>query len=104
MSQRSKKITNDDRMITMAKKAWYEETEEERKMREKLLEEERRLRAKQPIPWTKSRYRAYAYYLEEKTKIYKKKGRNKIKNLTWEEYSELKQKVINRLRREKGSL
>ena len=104
MSQRLKKIINDDQMITMAKKAWYEETEEEKKIREKLIEEERRLRAKQPVPWTKSKYRAHAYFLEEKTKIYKKKGKNKIKNLTWEEYLKLKQKVINRLRREKGSL
>ena len=31
-------------------------------MRLKLLEEERKLRAKQPEPWTKTKYRKYANF------------------------------------------
>lgn len=37
----------------------FEVTEE---LRQKLLEEERRLRAKQPEPWTKTKFRRYANF------------------------------------------
>ncbi|MEM4662973.1 MAG: hypothetical protein QXM75_03045 [Candidatus Diapherotrites archaeon] len=37
----------------------FEVTEE---LRQKLLEEERKLRAKQPEPWTKTKFRRYANF------------------------------------------
>jgi hypothetical protein len=42
-------------------------------IRQKLLEEERRLRATQPEPWTKTKYRKYANFGR------KKKTQNKSK-------------------------
>ena len=37
-------------------------------LRLKLLEEERKMRAKQPEPWTKTKYRKYANFGRTKTK------------------------------------
>ena len=44
-------------------------------IRLKLLEEERRMRAKQPEPWTKTKYRKYANF--GKAKVQAKAGEAK---------------------------
>jgi len=36
--------------------------EVDEEMRQRLLEEERKLRAKQPEPWTKTKFRRYANF------------------------------------------
>ncbi len=38
-------------------------------LRLKLLEEERKMRAKQPEPWTKTKYRKYANFGKAKLKV-----------------------------------
>ena len=65
-------------------------TEEEEKIRKKLIEEERAMRAKQPTAWTKTKYRGYANYLNRKMEHYKKNGK---KELTRKELNEIKQKA-----------
>jgi len=42
------------------------------KLRKELLEEEAKLRKKQPPAWTRQKYRKYAEYLNEKAKREKK--------------------------------
>jgi len=48
----------------------------EEELRKKLIEEERRMRAKQPVSWTKSRFRSWALYRTEKDRLEKKLGRS----------------------------
>jgi len=43
-------------------------------LRLKLLEEERKMRSKQPEPWTKTKYRKYANFGRAKLKTEEKKG------------------------------
>ena len=65
-------------------------TPEQEETRKKLLEEERKMRAKQPVPWTKAKYRKYANYLNRKMEFFKEHGK---KELTRKELDEIKRKA-----------
>jgi len=67
----------------------------EEELRKKLLEEERRMRAKQPIPWTKSRFRSWALYRAERDKLEKKLGRS----LTREEMNRIFGRSLSKAKR-----
>jgi len=53
-------------------------TRKERELQKKLLEEEDRLRSKQPLRWTRRKYGVYAEYLSRRDKLLSSSGQSEL--------------------------